>query len=40
VSLQKLQHAQWKIDATEKQAKWFIGYAQRQMNRIVRQANK
>lgn len=40
MSDQKLQNAQWKIDVTELQAKWFIGYSQRQMNRIVKAANR
>lgn len=40
MSIQKLQNAQWKLDAAEMQAKWFIGYAQRQMDRIVKAANQ
>lgn len=40
MNIQKLQNAQWKIDTAERQVKWFIGYAQRQMDRIVKEANR
>ena len=40
MSIQKLQNAQWKLTAAEMQAKWFIGFAQRQMNRIAEAANR
>lgn len=40
MNTEKIHHARWKLNAAERQARWFIGYTQRQMDRIAKAVNQ